>query len=420
MKARTIAAGLALCLPATAYALQVMDEMRWPETGSFPAYPIESDGRQVRFSVLGAVDWDSNPFRLSDGTDPQTTLGSAEKSDTVGRYGVGLKADLPAQRQRVLLDAQVARHDYHRFDVLDHTAYRAAAAWKWQAGERWGGDIGYSRRQFLASLAELQAPIRDLVVEDRAYLGGGYRATPRWRVRGAADWIRWDHDEPTRQTLDATIVSGTLGLDYVTPLANSVGGQLKYSAGDYPNREVVAGSLVDNSYTELEGSVVAHWVATGKSTLDGRVGYTARRHDQVPERDFDGATGRLAYGWFIGAKTLLDFSAWREIQSTEDVSASYILAQGWGIGPAWAPTVKLVFQAKYVREDRDYRGDPGIALSGTPEREDTFRGIAVAAGYAPRRFIRFALGAQFGERTSNVVGRDYDYNAVSATANLLF
>ena len=144
--------------------------------------------------------------------------------------------------------------------------------------------------------------------------------------------------------------------------------------------EVVAGSLVDNSYTELEGSVVAHWVATGKSTLDGRVGYTARRHDQVPERDFDGATGRLAYGWFIGAKTLLDFSAWREIQSTEDVSASYILAQGWGIGPAWAPTVKLVFQAKYVREDRDYRGDPGIALSGTPEREDTFRGIAVAAG----------------------------------------
>ena len=420
MKARTIAAALILYLPAAAPALDVPDELKWPETGAFPAYPPEADERRVRFSVLGSVDHDSNPFRLSDSTDPQATLGSSEKSDTLVRYGAGLKADLPARQQRILLDAWVVQNDYHRFDVLDHTAYRAAAAWKWRTGESWSGDIAYSRRQFLASLAELQAPIRDLVTADRAYLGGGYLLTPRWRARAAADWTRWDHEDPTRQSLDATIASGTLGLDYVTPLANSVGGQLKYSAGDYPNREVVAGSPVDNSYRELEGSVVAHWLVSGKSTLDARVGYTDRRHDQVPERDFDGVTGRLAYGWLIGAKTLLDFSAWREIQSTEDISASYILAQGWGVGPAWAPTVKLVFQAKYIREDRDFRGDPGIALSGAAERDDTFHGFAFAAGYAPRRYIRFSIAARVGERTSTIVGRDYEYDAVSATARLQF
>lgn len=420
MNARTIAAAVALCFPAAAPALQPLEEYHWPETGKFPGYPLEPDERMVQFSVFGGVDWDSNPFRLSDSTNPQTVLGTTEKSDTVGRYGIGLKADLPSSRQRFLLDAQVINNDYDRFDVLDHTAYRAAAGWKWQAGDRWSGDIGYGQRRFLASLAELQAPIKDLVTEYRGYLSGGYLLTPRWKIRGAGDWTKWDHGEPTQQTLNATIVSGTIGLDYVTPPGNYVGGQAKYSEGDYPNRQVVNGSLVDNNYKELEGSLVAHWVASGKSALDGRLGYTSRQHDEVPQRDFDGFTGRLGYDWFVGAKTLLNFAGWREIRSTEDVSASYILAVGWGIGPSWAPTSKLIFQAKYIREDRDYRGDPNIELNGTPQREDTFRGVNLSAGYSPRRNLKFLLAAEYGERISNTLGRDYDFTAVSANAKFSF
>jgi len=199
-----------------------------------------------------------------------------------------------------------------------------------------------------------------------------------------------------------------------------VGGQFKYSEGDYPNRQVVPGGTVDNNFKEYEASAVAHWAVTGKSGLDGRLGYTSRRHDQVTQRDFDGVTGKLAYDWFVAAKTILNFSVWREIRSIEDVSASYVLSEGWGIGPSWAPTSKLVFQAKYVREDRDYRGDPGFVLAGTAPREDTFRGLNLAAGYSPRRNIELGVAIETGDRSSNTAGRDYDYNAVSANARLRF
>jgi exopolysaccharide biosynthesis operon protein EpsL len=420
MKGRKIAAAVLACFPAAVSAVQTIDDLYWPDEGKFPAYSAESDDGKVRFSIFGGVDRDSNPFRLSDSADPQTAIGSTSKADTVYRAGVGLKAGLPFNRQRVLLDFQVQNVNYHSFDVLDHTAYRASGAWNWQAGDQWSGAIGYSQREFLANLADIQAPIKDMITENRAFASGGFRFTPRWRIRGALDWTRWDHSDPTRDSLDANIPSGTIGLDYVTPLGNSVGVQSKYSVGDYPNRQVVAGSTVDNSYKELESSAVMHWIFTSKSIFDARAGYTSRRQDQVPQRDFDGFTGRLNYDWFIGPRTLLNFAVWREIQSTEDISASYILSEGWGIGPAWAPTSKIVLQAKYIREDRDYRGDPGFVVSGGPPREDTFRGVRLNVGYAPRRNIQLSASAEGGDRESSVAGADYDYSAVSANVRFLF
>ena len=75
-----------------------------------------------------------------------------------------------------------------------------------------------------------------------------------------------------------------------------------------------------------------------------------------------------------------------EIGTLEQAAASYVLATGASIGPSWAPTSKLVFELKAVYERREYAGDPGPAFNvfpGAPgvEREDTFNGIRIAAGY---------------------------------------
>jgi exopolysaccharide biosynthesis operon protein EpsL len=409
------------CWCTSASALQpAIDDLYWPETGKFPGYPQEPDDRRWHFSAFGGIDHDSNPFRLSDSQNPTTTLGTPEKSDTVRHGGIGLKANVPVSRQNILIDLQAETFNYNRFNLLDHTEYKAAGTWKWQAGPNWSGDAGYSRRRFMGNLGEIQAPIKDLINEDHAFVDAGYMLTPRWRVRGGLDWLNWDHDEPTRTTLNAKIASGTVGLDYVTPQGNATGAQFKYTKGEYPNQQAVGTSSIDNGFKEYESSLVAHWMVTGKSTVDGRLGYTSRQHDQLPQRDFDGVTGRLSYDWFFAAKTLFNLAAWRELRSSEDISASYVLAKGWSLGPAWAPTAKVVLQAKYLHEDRDYRGDPGFVIVGGPPREDIFRGVNLSAGYTPRRNVRFSLALEKGNRDSNTLGRDYDYTAVSGNAKVNF
>jgi exopolysaccharide biosynthesis operon protein EpsL len=413
MKVRkALAAALLLGIPALAPAFEALDGLYWPSTGRFPAYPIEDEARRLHVYGAAGLMRDDNLFRVPDGAGPQSV--------SVRRVGLGLRARIPISRQRLLVDAAAYDYDYSRFHGLDHVAYRGAVNWQWLAGDRWRGELGYRKRRYQSGFEELRAPVQDLVTEDHLFAGAAYGLTARLRARGLAEYSEYNHDNVARNALDFRVTSGTLGLDYVTPEGSSAGGQVKLSDGTYPNRQVLAAAAVDNSFRELETSAVVHWIVTGKSNLDARLGYTSRKHDQAPARDFSGLTGRLGWDWFVGAKTLLNFAVWREVRAFEDVSASYVVSRGAGFGPAWAPTSKIVLQARLLREDRDFRGDPGISLSGNPQRKDQFTGLRFAAGYAPTRNVELSAGFDTGKRDSNLTGVDYDYNAVSANVKVGF
>jgi exopolysaccharide biosynthesis operon protein EpsL len=433
---RKIGIAALLCLPTVASGLETTEDLLWPADGRFTGYPRETEPRPVQFSVSGGLYHDSNVFRLSDGA--PLPAGVTDKSDSIYRVGLGLKANLPISRQHLLLDAKIDNYSYDRNSQLDNVAYQAGAAWRWQVGSPLSGDVGYTRQRYLGDLGEVQASLRDMVTQDRFYATAGYLVTPRWRVRGGADWTKWDHSEVTRDVLDLRVSSTTVGLDYITPANNSIGGQFKYSHGNYPNRQLFAGSAISNDYDEYETSAVLHWVLTGKTEFNARLGYTKREHDEVPARDFGGGTGRLSLDWAPGGKTLINASVWREIYSVEErgtlgeagleqAAASYVISSGASIGPTWAPTVKLVFQGKLVHEKRKYEGDPGIAfgvaaVAGAPgaHREDTFNGLRLSAGYTPIRALRLSLSAEHGKRDSNAFLRDYDYNLISSNARFQF
>ena len=423
MRLTRIGAMALLYLPAAAAAqYQTTDDIQWPDEGHFPAYPREPDERPVKFSTSGGLYYDSNVFRLSDSVNPQTVLGTNQKSDTVGRLGVGLEGNVPIDRQRILFAAELDAYRYNRFDLLNNNTYRAGVAWLWQAGDPWSGDIGYRRTHYLAPLAFLNAPIKNMITTDRFFGSAGYELTPRWKVRGAADWVQYANSNPTQNALDNTTSSGTAGLDYVTPASNSVGGQVKYSHGSYPNPQFVSGPnvFVNNTYDEIEASGVVHWVVTGFSTFDARLGYTNRRYDQLSQRNFDGVTGRLSWDWTPAAKTLINLAMWRELQGLSDLTASYVLSHGISVGPSWAPISKLVFQARLAYVKNDYQGDPGLALQTGPERRDTFRGGRLAVGYSPLRNLQFSLGAEAGDNNSNVPVRTYDYYQIMGNAKFSF
>jgi len=417
---RHFAAALLLVLPCSASALDLLNTLHWPSTGYLPAYPGEPVDKLWNFSVSASVMRDDNLFRISDSVNPQPIIGTNDRAVTVGQIGAGVQADLPLSQQRILLDARVDNYTYSHFGNLGYTGYNAGAEWRWLAGENWRGSLGLRSRKYQSSFSDLQAPIQDLISENYLFASAAYILTPRWRVRGAVDFYTYDHSNALRAPLNNDTTALTAGFDYVTPAENSLGGQVKYTTGRYPNGLIAVTSLIGGNYEEWETSGVAHWNVTGKTKLDARLGYTKRTYDQIAQRNFGGGTGRIDWDWYVGGKTLIAFAAWREIHSYQDVLASYVISKGIGIGPDWAPTAKLVFGARLFREDRSFRGDPNILVNNGVQREDKFNGLRLAVGYTPIRAIELSANFDTGKRESNIAGRDFDYSAVSANFRFMF
>lgn len=387
-------------LPGLACAFEAIDTLPWPSTGAFPAYPREAD-RATDFWVHAGARREDNALRTE----------TAEQSDTITRVGAGIRHETRViGRQRVRLEARGDYYKYDRFTALDNFSYSLAGNWLWEIGNQLSGSLvaGYDRRQ--ADIGETQADRLDMVKTGRVAATAGYLVTPGLRVRGGLAGTRAERSDFLEPETRAQTV--TIGADYVSPLANTVGIEYRATSGEAPFTVAVAGiGLVSNDYRERELSLVATYALGTQLRTGLRLGRTLREYDQVSGRDFDGTTGRASIDWLPGNKTLLGFEAYREPRSIIDVAASHDVISGVAFGPRWAMTSKMVLSARLVRERRTRDGDPALTVGATL-RDEVSHLWRFGLGWEPQRFWQLGLAVDRGERESNVPGRDYQYTAV--------
>ena len=410
MNRRLLQAAVALALAAPGAALAQflpIEQIPWPSSGRFPAYPVEAP-RPTEVYVQGGWYYDSNILRQPTG----------EESDWALRAGAGIRHEQRiVGRQSVRLQARGDQYKFNRFDNLDHFAYALRGEWLWEFTNDLNGSLGFEREQRLVDLAQRTGD--DLVVENHGFVNGTYRLGPNTRLRGGLDAVRNDRDDEAFANAELRSNSVFVGADYVTPLGNAIGIEGRRTNGNAPFAEVVGGIPVDNDFTEREVAGVLTWTASAQIRATARLGRTTREHEQFPGRDFKGATGRATVDWEPLNKTAFTFSVYREPRSIIDVDAAFVDVRGWSIGPRWAPREKLVFSGALIRERLNFSGDPAIEILGTPEREETVRALRLAAGWEPKRLTQVGLAVERGSRDSNI-GRDYDYNQVMANLRLIF
>jgi len=382
--------------------------------------PIEpEEARPLHLQATGSVMHDSNLFRLSSEVDPQAVIGSSDKSDNVYRLGVGAKYETQVSRQKFLVEANVDDYRYQNFDNLNNDSYDGRGEWKWQAGNAWDGTLGIGERRSLAGFAYLQANIKDMVDQSRAYGSANYNFHSHLRFTLDADWNDNRHSADSQKIFDSTVDNTAFTVNWVTPAENTVGLRYRTTNASYPNRTIVATTALDNAYHESEYSLVAHWRASGASNFEFRLGHTERTFDQLPARDFSGTTWRITYDWQPRGKTGLELATWREIQEFATVGTNYIQATGFSLAPTWSVTPQIMLQAKASWETDKFLGDPGIVVV-TNAREDKARIYNISAIWSPLRQTSVTLSLESGERTSNQLFVDYKYQSITVTAMRTF
>ena len=138
--------------------------------------------------------------------------------------------------------------------------------------------------------------------------------------------------------------------------------------------------------------------------------------EQLPQRDFEGATFDAVYDWKATGKLTLTAIARREISAAEEVNVSFVLVKGVGLYPTLRLTDKVTLSGAFDSGDRQYLGDPGTAQG----RTDRVQRAGLTVLYRPARSIALQVALQRETRSSTAAFGDYAANVASVTGRLAF
>ncbi|MBX9632071.1 MAG: hypothetical protein K2X67_16265 [Burkholderiales bacterium] len=384
------------------------------------------DGDRIRPSVGLNYTYSSNLFYLDDRI-PDSQLPfikNGQRSDSILGLRAGLDADIPVSRQIFTLRSNITDNRYATYDNLDYVSYNVRGVWNWVVGSDWDGDVGLAHTQSLGSFADLnnlQRDTRNIRNTDDYFASGMYRMGYDWKLRAAVRNTQLRNSATSFATTDRNDVVYEIGSRrYSKGGDNFLGLNFRIIDGRFPNREVVAGSTIDNSYREytLEGTV--DWRYSGQSKLSGALGWTNRLHDQISERNFSGITGRLTAVYSPSGVIGLNAAIFREIGNYQDITTSYILTEGIRVGPSYAVSEKLSLQANYQYSIREFLGDPGFVVTGLPTRKDHINSLLGTVTWLPLRNAQISATLSYDTRSTNRPLFDYDVTTFFVSAQLTF
>jgi hypothetical protein len=404
---------LGFSLAAAAQDFNAVDVLTPSSSGRYPAYATAGVPLS-EFWVQGGGMVDTDVLRRSIAPPP---------TEEVLRLGAGGRKDTYIYgRQMLRLEGRVDDYLYNHFSELNSVNYGGNAAWHWELGNDLSGVLGVSRRSYQRDLAQIQAPVRDRLTETRYVANGGYLLGPSVRLTAGADLVDY-RDAAFFRSGQLQIAEAFGGVEYVTPLGNTFGVEYRRAHGDAPVSTLFdpTGVFVDNSFEERSLSLTAGYV-NPFLRLRGRLGRTQRTYNELPGFNFDGKTWRATADWLVTTKTALGFETYYEPRSVIEVGVSDVLVRGIAFGPGWAPTAKLNFTARVMRERLDYHGgSAAFTVAGvTPAQLEIVRLLRLGAYWEYTRQIHWQFAIDHGQRESNVLGRDYRYNAFVANVRYIF
>lgn len=382
---------------------------------------VRADEADVfNFNLNQSVMHDSNVFRLPDDANLQSLIGTGRRADIINATSVGVVMDKLLGRQRLHADLSASHVRYAQFNFLDYDGSDISGVWSWVLGNRWHGEIAFSRSESLTGFSDFRSPVKSLNTYQRLSYGANYWLHPDWSVGLSAFQATSDNSSELRETGKFEANGAEAVIEFMPRNGNSLALRLRRTEGDYPNRELTPNGLVDNSYSqdEIEGNL--GYRLTGASRVDALVAGVRRNHKQVKVRDFSGVTGRVSWSWLVSGSTQLNITTRREIGAQDDILSSYVVTRGIGLGATWMPTAKTSVQAIAERRVRDYLGDPVAILSSIEKRKDKLNVVSLSISYAPITSLKLSMTLSNEERKSNYDGFPYRDKVASANAQFNF
>ena len=363
---------------------------------------VEAPGPVLTLHAQALAERDSNILRSPDAV-----------SDEIGIFSAGLRLDKRYSLQRVTLQAQASRFRFRDFSNLDYSTVNYEGAWNLQVTPALSAVLSADRRQY-RDITNASAPSGGVTLRTERHERAEVTLLGRggWRTLAGLDQSRSRSDDPRSLEASPTVSSIHIGGGYEFSAGTLVTAQVRRGEGDY------GASAAGIDFRETEPSITLRWPASAKTSLEARIGYLDRSHDQEAARDFKGLVANGTVRWTYSPRTSVEAGFVRDLGSYEFTGGGRI--RGWRlfVAPAWKPSEKTMLRFRHTEERRDWQ----VLSLTSPDlgREDRTRWTDLTFEWTPRRLLELTASARQERRHSNLAGLGFRAHVVALGARLNF
>lgn len=399
-----------------------------------PVVALAQDQDVIRITAGGSFERHSNIFRSSSslsGPDFNLAFGGSSRSDTIFRGTLGLQFDREYSLQRFRLGATLLPQKFQTYDRFDHLGYSVDANWDWEFSGPFSGRVGARVDHGLMGFNQLLVRVaggsgviatqvdKNMITRTNPYFVARLRITPSWFVSGGVDQVRVTNSATAYVPGDFTANAVFGGFRYAPGTGTELDFELRSIRGKFDFLQLVDlnGNLlnpgIDNSYKETQALVRMSVRPSEDSLIGGFVGYSSRRYDALPQRDFSGPIAGLNVDWRPGGGFFMSTLLERQIALPGVFTANYIDVTRLRLSPRFELTGRTQLRGLFQYETWAFKGDPGLVTGTSTLRKDTLSTVGMGLTYEYTRTISFTADYRNERRSSNTTGLDYTNNVIS-------
>jgi len=299
----------------------------------------------------------------------------------------------------IRFDAEIIESIYDEYPETDNTSGNVLARYDFRgnATEFFGG---YARVEELVNFENQVTPRIDFRIRQRVFAGIRQRLGLNWSIGLGGGFTDIDFDIAT------PVERNSADFDFTY---ESRKGSTFAIVADFQKRENAGANSLGFEETMIGPEI--EWKISSTFEMNIDLKYQERLPEDPTLVEFDGPTGGIELDWTVSERVSFSLEAFHRISSLGDQLSNFAIVDGQSFKGEWKGSEKLIFSLRVDHELRDFEEEPSLVpIPGQDVREDDLTKVFVGIAWKPRRTMTIDLSAEIGDRSSNRLLQDFEYD----------